>query len=156
MNSIKYFLFVTSVAVTSMLAGCGEDVQLPNKVLQGTIDGEEWSFTTGKSLSDQLDRTYKLELFANEGFTDQDGCLLFGGTNRYVSAVIPFSTANGTQLNATTSDLIFHLDGVNTFTADRGFIEIAFINNREIRGFISSGSGDENFVEGFFSVLICN
>ncbi|MGB3464642.1 MAG: hypothetical protein WBA74_05220, partial [Cyclobacteriaceae bacterium] len=120
------------------------------------IANSEWTFGTGKSIGNQSTRTYKIELFNFTGFNDSEGCLLFGGTSRYVSAVVPFSTADGTQLNATTSELIFHLDGANTFTADRGFIEISFINTTEIRGFISAGSGDENFVEGFFSVLICN
>ena len=151
-TSLFYGLLITVIFLT----GCGDDIQLPNKILQGEINGSEWTFEIGKGSSDQAARTYKVELFAFTGFTDTEGCLLFGGNSRHVSAFIPFNTSNGAQLNATTSDLIFHLDGVNTFTADRGFIEVSFINSTEIRGFISAGSGDDNFVEGFFSVLICN
>lgn len=138
------------------LASCGEDIQLPNKILQGEIDGNEWTFGTGKGSANQSARTYRVELFNFTGFSETEGCLLFGGSNPYISAVIPFDTADGSQIDAFSAPLIFHIDGVNTLTADRGFIEISFINNTEIRGFISAGSSNENFAEGFFSVFICN
>lgn len=154
---ILYCIIISFFVLTSvLLSSCGEDVQLPNKILQGQIDGSEWAFEVGKALSDQIDRTYTVELFNFTGFTENDGCLLFGGTSKHVSVVIPFTTRNGAQLNAINADLIFHLDGVNSLTADTGFVEISFINNMEIRGFISAGSGDNNSIEGFFSVLICN
>lgn len=156
---MRILLFITtSFAMLSLftLSSCGEDIQLPNKILEGEIAGSEWTFEVGKALSNQVDRTYKVELFNFTGFTENDGCLLFGGTSRHISVIIPFSTGNGSQLNAINADLIFHLDGANTFTADNGIVEVSFINNREIRGFITAGSGSENAVEGFFSVLICN
>ena len=131
-------------------------MQLPNKILEGQIDSVDWTFRVGKALSDQTSRTYTVELFSFTGFNQNDGCLLFGGNNQHVTVEVPFNTSNGTQLTATSADLTFHIDGVNEFTADRGFVEISFINTTEIRGFISAGSGDRNFVEGFFSVLICN
>ncbi len=152
------FYIMSSVFLIGLITlnSCGEDVQLPNQILQGEIDGTEWTFEVGKALSNQTDRTYTVELFNYTGFTENDGCLLFGGTSKHVTVVVPFATNNGAQLNAITANLIFHLDGINTLTADNGFVEISFINNREIRGFISSGSGSNNSVEGFFSVLICN
>ncbi|MEL6557290.1 MAG: hypothetical protein AAFQ94_03845 [Bacteroidota bacterium] len=156
MRIVTNIIITISFLSLLLISSCGEDVQLPNKILQGEIDGSEWEFAIGKALSNQAQRTYKVELFSFTGFTEDEGCLLFGGTSRHVSVIIPFDTSNNTQLNAINADMIFHIDGANAFTADNGFVEISFINNREIRGFISAGSGSNNSVEGFFSVLICN
>lgn len=156
MRIITNIVAIISCISLILLGSCGEDIQLPNKILQGEIDGSEWEFAVGKALSNQALRNFRVELFSFTGFSEDEGCLLFGGTTRHVSVVIPFSTSNGTQINAITANLIFHIDGANTFTADNGFVEVSFINNREIRGFISAGSGSQNSVEGFFSVLICN
>ena len=156
MQYLKTLIFGLVVIGAGVISSCGEDVQLPAKVLQGTIDSTEWTFTVGKALSDRVENVYNVELFNFPNFTQNEGCVLFGGNQPFVSVNIPFGTGNSQQLNATTAQLVFHIDGRNEFTADNGFVEVSFINTTEIRGFISAGSGNRNSVEGFFSVLICN
>jgi len=156
MRIINRLLMPVIIVTGLWISSCGEDVQLPNKILEGTIDSVEWTFQIGKALGDQTDRIYNVSLFNFVGFSENEGCLLFGANSQHITVEIPFNTRNGARLDATIANLIFHLDGVNALTADQGFVEVSFINNTEIRGFISAGSSDSNFVEGFFSVLICN
>jgi len=151
-----------SILVTSFLffifglMACGEDIQLPNQIAQGQINGVDWNFEIGKSNTDQTSRVHLVELYNFVGFPENEGCLLFPGNSPYLSMSIPFGIQSGQQIDAIVSNLVFHQDAATALTADRGFIEISFVNNREIRGFISSGSSTDNSIEGFFSVLICN
>lgn len=152
----KYLFLVLMLIPLLWVQACGEDVQLPNEILGGEIDGNEWQFEIGKANSDQINRTFIVELYNFGGFSINEGCLLFPGNNAYLSLIVPFGAQNGQQLDAISANLIFHQDGINALTADRGFVEISFINGSEIRGFISAGSSTENSVQGFFSVLICS
>lgn len=166
-NTMRYYVLysmryskslISAVSIIGMIwiSACGEDVQLPAKSLQGVIDSTEWEFTVGKALTDIPNNRYNVELFNFPNFTQNDGCLLFGGTQPFLTVEIPFNARDNQQINAITANLVFHIDGRNQFTADQGFVEVSFINTNEIRGFISAASGDRNEVEGFFSVLICN
>ena len=156
MAHFKRFVYAIAIIGMAWISACGEDVQLPAKPLGGMIDSTEWSFTVGKALSDRTNNRYNVELFNYSNFTQNDGCLLFAGTDPYISVEIPFNARDNQQINAINANLIFHIDGRNQFTADNGFVEVSFINTNEVRGFISAGSGDRHAVEGFFSALICN
>ena len=83
MRTISNIIAIISLVSIAILSSCGEDVQLPNKILQGEINGSEWEFAVGKALSNQSQRNYKAELFSFTGYSEDEGCLLFGGTSRY-------------------------------------------------------------------------
>ena len=156
MRYLKNLTFSILVLSGLWISSCGEDIQLPAKSLEGIIDSTAWSFEVGKALTERVNNRYRIELFNFTNFSQEEGCLLFGGTQPHLSIQLPFNASDNQRIDATTANLIFHIDDRNRLTADNGFVEVSFINTNEIRGFISAGSSDRNFVEGFFSVLICN
>lgn len=135
---------------------CGEDVELPNQILQGKINDMDWTFEVGKANSNLANQEYFVSLFNRTGFREEEGCLLQGGTGRFITLNVPFNVGNNAQLDAIRTNLRFSLDGNTVLTADQGTVEISFVNTTEIRGFITAASSDENEVQGFFSVLICD
>ena len=150
------FGFLVMVFVIG-LSSCGDDVQDPllTTPMSGKIGAVDWEFTIGKALYNNFERSYYIEVYNFD--VNADGCALFGGNSAYASFEIPDRTETITQPSINFQTLTFNLPNSTTaYTATQGYIEIILINSFEVRGIINARFDDENFLEGVFSVELCN
>jgi len=163
---IKTFLIVPINLLTLFLlialVSCGRDnVELPEEVLQGQVNGEEWELKSANAFLQSSDFTYKVTFLSTQE-TISDPCNLRTTANRHVSAFMRFPDFSGDYTVA--PQLVTNREVVVTFnanisqsiTATSGFMSIFALENRVALGYLQAVLDDNNTVEGSFEIRICD
>lgn len=141
---------------------CGKDeVELPDKVLQGEINGQEWTYKSANAFLESADFIYKVTFLSTEESVS-DPCALRSTAKRNVTAFLRFPEYEGNY--SITPQLVSSNDVVVTFNANisgsliatSGFMSIFAIENRVVFGYLQAVLDDENTVEGSFQIRLCN
>ncbi len=139
------------------LTNCGEsEIQLPDQVLVGQVEGEAWELKFANAYIYSSDLKYQIKfLSTKEG--GQDPCALPSTANSHISLIMPLQRGSfSIPLPITTESARFHWSDGSSAIATSGFLEIFDIDNLRIFGYLQAQLDDENTVEGSFEVQICN
>lgn len=136
---------------------CGEnDIQLPDQVLQGQVDGNEWEMKFANAYLFSTDLKYQIRFLSTQE-NAVDPCTVPSTANTHVSMIfqlrrgsfsVPFPLINDSPR--------FHFADGSTAIATSGFLEVFEIVNGRIFGYLQAQLDDENIVEGSFDAVICN
>lgn len=158
-------LSVLCLFLLSLLASCGGDsenspsYEFKDQNLQGMINGESWSFITGTAQTSSQD--------PNQFFVDmaamaiQDPCNAFVLEGNRVFFSIPnevgvhqlhLDLSNGTGQTATLFDQSETLNVIAT----QGAIELLTITSTEVTGRMDARGDTDSFVNGNFTLTVCN
>jgi hypothetical protein len=147
-----------------LLFSCSKDSEAPaydfkDQELAGVIEGQEWAYgdgyadITGEGSDAKLHITLVLP-------TESEGCDIMPEGDR-----VFFSVPKGTGLHVLKLDLdnlevsrtvtLFDSEETMNVIATKGAVEITSITDTEITGRIDARGDDVNFVNGNFSVPLC-
>lgn len=143
-----------------MLSACGDDgIQLPDKDLTGTIDGEAWEYGSANGFVQTTDAQFLIKFLSSEELVS-DPCALPSPGRSHVKAIfrpaIGSYTVSPQALSNNQVQVAFELSPGKSLIAGSGFMEIFDINNRIVFGYLQAIVDDENMVEGAFQIRLCN
>ncbi len=131
--------------------------------MSGMIDGISFNFKAGSADIEMEENTMDLDFFdvneENDG--SDDFCGFFGfGENVKVFFFIKnevglYNLELNTDLTGQTVTL-FNPDGAQNFISADGAVEILSISETEVKGRIDAKFDKENFVNGNFTLSVCN
>ncbi|WP_425389632.1 hypothetical protein [Ekhidna sp.] len=158
-KSRKSFLS-TLISLLIIFCGCGDDeIQLPDKLLEGTINGEEWSYKSANGYLVSSDLQYRVRFLSSEE-TVKDPCTLPTPTLAHVKAI--FRPAERSYFIAPQAidnnqvQVSFEVSTSQNLIATSGFMEIYAIENQVIIGYLQAYLDDDHSVEGSFQIRLCN
>ncbi|WP_424962627.1 hypothetical protein [Ekhidna sp.] len=161
LKSRKTF-YLLALGFISLIAGCGKDeVELPEEVLQGKIDGEEWTYKSANAFLESADFRYRVTFLSTEE-TVADPCALRSTAKRHITAFLRFPEYEGNYsvspqlVNDNEVVVTFNADISGSLVASSGFMSIFAIENRVVFGYLQAVLDDDNTVEGSFQIRLCN
>ena len=90
MHKSRESFFLLILSGIFLLSACGKDeVELPDEVLQGKIDGEEWTYKSANAYLESADFRYKVTFLSSEE-TVSDPCALRSTAKRHITAFLRF------------------------------------------------------------------
>ena len=139
------------------LIGCGQDeIQLPDQVLQGKIDGKDWEMKFANAYIFSSDLKYQIR-FLSTVESGEDPCAIPSTANAHVSMVFrPQIGSFSIPLPIFEESARFNVNLGNSVVATSGFLEIFDISNSRIFGYLQAHLDDDNSVEGSFEAVFCN
>lgn len=144
------------------MSACGKDeVELPDEVLQGKIDGEEWTYKSANAYLESADFRYRVTFLSTEE-TVSDPCALRSTAKRHITAFLRFPEYSGDYtltpqlVNDNEVVVTFNADISGSLVASSGFMSIFAIENRVVFGYLQAVLDDDNTVEGSFQIRLCN
>lgn len=151
---IFWFMFLGS---TIWISSClKNDVQLPDKELEGMIAGQAWEYKFANAYLYSSDFKYRIRFLSTKE-PGEDPCAVPSTGNAHLSIVIPLEIASyNLQLPIIEETARFEIAGGNSVIATSGFLEIYHIDNSRVFGYIQAILDDDNSVEGSFEAVICN
>jgi hypothetical protein len=143
------------------LSSCGNDqINLPDKKLEGTIGTKEWNSDKANAYTFSSDFKYQVKFLSSEEPTGSDPCSAPSPSKPYISAVFKPSEGSfsfSTVLIDPNQVVVkIHPSTSKEFIVTNGFMEIYIIDNAIMYGYIQAIYDDENTVEGSFEVRLCN
>ena len=155
MKNIFFYLILSQLAI--LLACSGDNIDLPDEILAGKINGVDWEFRTG-SVSFTGGNGNQYLLFSTLESTDQ-GCSLVSSTNPYLSIKLPTGSGNySIPIPPNQGDNVKFIHGDGTIlSATSGFVEIVGVNQgtNELVGYLQALFDDNNTVQGTFRLEVC-
>lgn len=153
--------FLGTLLVLCILAtACsGDEIELPQNELEGTINGQAWSYKSANGYLVSSDFQYGIRFLSSEE-TVKDPCTQPNPTITHVSAV--FRPAMGSFFVAPQAidnnqvKVVFELSPGQSLTATSGFMEVYAIDNQVVVGYLQAVLDDDNRVEGSFEIRLCN
>ncbi len=154
MKSAFPFLLLSFVL---LLTNCGEnDIQLPDQVLVGKVEGKDWELKFGNAFIFSSDLKYQIKFLSTQE-SAQDPCAVPNTGNNHISMIMPLQRGSfSIPLPIVSESARFHYSDGSSAIATSGFLEIFDIDNLRIFGYLQAQLDDDNTVEGSFEVLICN
>ncbi|MFW5759757.1 MAG: hypothetical protein ACOCXH_02115 [Cyclobacteriaceae bacterium] len=160
------FLLSLVIAITFLSACSSEDgdpsatYDFKEQIAQGQIEGEAWTFEAGKALltEDQDGNPiYSIKMYSNNE-TITEVCSFFGAEFDEVFFSLPteigvyklsFSSSNSRTVT------LFDRENIMNVIASDGAVEIIAISETQITGRADIRSGNDNFINGNFTLEIC-
>ena len=162
MHKSRESFFLLILSGIFLLSACGKDeVELPDEVLQGKIDGEEWTYKSANAYLESADFRYKVTFLSSEE-TVSDPCALRSTAKRHITAFLRFPEYEGNYtispqlVNDNEVVVTFNADISGSLIASSGFMSIFAIENRVVFGYLQAVLDDDNTVEGSFQIRLCN
>jgi len=157
MRKTSFFLFCLSFIV---LSGCGgDDIDIPDKDLEGTIDGKIWAYGSANAYRLTADGQYRAR-FLSDDEAVTDPCTLPSPGLTNVKAIFrPFIgsfTVSPQAIDNNQVQVAFQISPSESLIATNGFMEIFDINNTVVIGYLQAELDENNTVEGSFRMRICN
>ncbi|MEQ9466843.1 MAG: hypothetical protein RLN88_05490 [Ekhidna sp.] len=145
----------------AFLMSCsGDQIELPDKQLEGLINGEAWSYKSANAYIYSSDARYQVRFLSSKESV-RDPCTLPVPSQAHVRAI--FKPSEGSFFvspQATDNNQVqvsFELSPSKSLVASSGFMEIYLIENQVMIGYLQAVLDDEeNIVEGSFEIRICN
>lgn len=158
-KSRKIFVLLT-IAFSTVITGCGgNNIQLPDKQLEGKIGGDDWTYQSANAYLFSSDFKYQARFLSTEEAVT-DPCTLPVPTLRNVRAI--FKPAEGSffvapqALDDNQVQVSFELSTSESLVASSGFMEIYAIDNLVVIGYLQAVLDSDNTVEGSFEIRLCN
>ena len=154
-------LFLFALFLTLLfLSSCGnDDIQLPDKDLEGKIGGNDWSYKSANGFLLSADLRYTIR-FISDKETATDPCTLPSPGLAHARAIFkPFIGSYVVASQAIDNNQVqvaFQLSPSRSLIASSGFMEIYDINAQIIYGYLQAVLDDENRIEGAFQIKLCN
>lgn len=140
-----------------LLISCGENqIQLPDKKLQGVVDGEEWEMKFANAYIYSSDFKYRITFLSTlEGA--EDPCTVPSTSNSHITLIMQLNRGSfSIPLPIVDESARFNWTTGGSAIAASGFLEIFDIDNSRIFGYLQAQLDDENTIEGSFEAFICN
>lgn len=160
-ETFSYLTLLIILSSLGALSGCGNDqFDLPDNPLEGKINGTEWNSDKANAYTFTTDFKYEVKFLSSEEPTGSDPCSTPSPSKPYLSAI--FKPSEGSfSLSTVTLDpnqvvVKIHHSPSKEFIVTNGFMEIYFIENARMVGYIQAILDDESSVEGGFEVRMCN
>ncbi|MEP5610942.1 MAG: hypothetical protein ABJP45_01770 [Cyclobacteriaceae bacterium] len=163
-NSIKCKKFLAKWSIVGLSLGmclvwssCGQnEIQLPEKTLQGIVDGEEWEMKFANAYIYSSDFKYQIKFLSTlEGA--EDPCTVPSTSNAHISIIMQLRRGSfSIPLPIIDESARFIWSNGSSVIAASGFLEIFDIDNSRIFGYLQAQLDDENTIEGSFEAFICN
>ncbi|SKC55365.1 hypothetical protein [Ohtaekwangia koreensis] len=161
----KNFLFLSMLSIAAF--SCKEDVEDPaynfkEQNLTGKIDNTDWAYQTGYASQDGSNSEGTIYITLVQGHTGE-GCSTWPEGDH-----VFFTLPNATGLYKLKFDFnnwdaednqivtLFDQESTTNNFATEGAVEITEITSTQISGRIDARSEDDTFVNGNFTVTICN
>ncbi len=136
-----------------------DDVQLPDKRLEGNINGEAWNYKSANGYLFSSDFQYRVR-FLSDKETVTDPCSLPSPSLTHVSAI--FRPIVGSffiapqAIDNNQAQVVFEISPSERLIAVSGFMEIFAIENQVVIGYLQAALDDDNTVVGSFEIRLCN
>ncbi len=148
------------MVLCSVLISCGDnDIQLPDQILQGKINGEEWTYKSANAYLISSDFSYRARFLSSEEPVS-DPCALPAPSLRNIKAI--FRPSEGSFFVAPQAvdnnqvQVSFDISPSRSLIATSGFMEVYAIDNLVVIGYLQAVLDDNNTVEGSFEIRLCN
>ena len=155
-------LIIPLIALLLLSTSCGRDqVDLPDEVLQGSINGREWTYKSANAFLQSSDFLYKVTFLSTEDSVSDPWALRSTG-NPHVAAFMRFPDFSGDYtispqvLNDNEVVVTFNADISESLTASSGYMSIFAVDNQVAVGYLQAVLDDGNKVEGSIEIRICN
>lgn len=152
--------FILLMVGCCFLFGCGNDnIQLPDQLLEGQINGEEWRYKSANAYLISSNFIYRARFLSDEEAVS-DPCTLPSPSLRNVRAI--FKPAEGSffvapqVIDDNQVQVSFDISPSRSLVASSGFMEIYAIDNLVVIGYLQAVLDDDNTVEGSFEIRLCN
>lgn len=160
-ETFSYLVFIIILSgLCYGLSSCANDqVQLPNKKLEGKMGAEDWNSDKANAYLFSSDFKYQAKFLSSKE-PGSDPCSTPSPSKPYLSAV--FKPSEGSFSFSTVlidpNQVVVKLHPTTSkeFTITNGFMEIYGIDNSIMFGYIQAILDDDNSVEGNFEIRICN
>ena len=154
--------FLLGLCGIALLSACGKDeIELPEEVLEGKINGEAWIYKSANAFLESADFRYRVTFLSTEE-TVSDPCALRSTAKRHITAFLRFPEYEGNYtvspqlVNENEVVVTFNADISSAVVASSGFMSIFAIENRVVFGYLQAVLDDDNRVEGSFQIRLCN
>jgi len=160
-KSRKSFYLMTWGLITLLVSCAKDEVELPDKELQGAINGQEWTYKSANAFLETADFRYKVTFLSTEESVS-DPCALRSTAKRHITAFLRFPEYEGNYtiapqlVNDNEVVVVFNANISGELVATSGFMSIFAIENRVVFGYLQAVLDDENTVEGSFQIRLCN
>ncbi len=158
-KSIKTFVLLL-VALSTVLVSCGDnDIQVPDQMLQGQINGQEWSSRSANAYRIPPSFLYRARFLSSEEPVS-DPCALPAPSLSNVKAIFRPSEGSFFVSPQVASDnqvqVSFDVTPSRSLIATSGFMEVYAIDNLVVIGYLQAVLDDNHTVEGSFEIRLCN
>ena len=146
-----------SIFAFALLIGCSQDeIQLPDQKLSGTVASEEWEIKFANAYLISSDLKYRIQFLSSKE-SGEDPCAIPSPGNPFVSMEIPLQRGSfSVPFPNINESPRFHVTNSSALNATSGFLEIYDVVNSRITGYLQAILDENNSVEGYFEVIICN
>ena len=150
---------VVGLSLLLSVSSCGGDqLDIPDQPLQGSINGDEWSSEIANAYRLQGSFQYRVR-FLSELEPVSDPCALPFPGLAHVKAIFSLSMGDFSVAPLAIDDnqvqVAFEI-GATSLLATSGSMSIFDINNGIVVGFLQASFNDDNSVEGIFRINICD
>ncbi|WP_420317260.1 hypothetical protein [Ekhidna sp.] len=158
-KSRKSFHLIFSSLILITIGCSGDEIQLPDNLLEGSIDGKDWNYKSANGYLVSSDLRYQVRFLSSDENVS-DPCTLPSPTRAHVKAIFRpaersyFVTPQAIDNNQV--QVSFELSTSQNLVATSGFMEIYAIDNQVIIGYLQAVLDDDNTVEGSFEIRLCN
>lgn len=159
-HKAKKCFYVMVILSSCLLSGCGNDeIQLPNQILEGSINGTDWSYKSANGYLETSDFQYRVRfLSSKEAVTDP--CTQPNPSLTHVKAIFKPAVRSyfvaPLALDNNQVQVTFEISPSQRVVATSGFMEIYAIDGQVIFGYLQAVLDDDNSVEGSFEIRLCN
>ncbi|MEO9872370.1 hypothetical protein [Ekhidna sp.] len=147
-------------ALMLLFTSCGKDeIQLPDQILEGKINGEAWSYSSANGYLVSSDFQYRIRFLSSEESVN-DPCTLPSPSIEHIKAI--FRPSEGSffvspqVLDNNQVQVSFEISPSKNLIASSGFMEIFAIDGQVVIGYLQAVLDDDNTVEGSFEIRLCN
>ncbi len=154
----KLFILIMFCSIL-LITNCGDDLDLPEQQLQGTIGGEAWTYGSANAFLLSANGQYQAKfLSVNENLSDP--CSLPSPGLTHVKAIFTPAIRDYTifpqVIEPNQVQVAFEITPSKTVIATNGFMNIFDINNSFAIGYLQAELDDGNKVQGSFELQFCN
>ena len=155
----KSFLVLLFGQILLLLASCGNDLDIPDQMLQGKINGETWTYGAANAFRISANGQFEAKFLSNLENVN-DPCALPSPGLTHVKAIFTPAIRDYTifpqAIDPNQVQVAFQITPSNTLIATNGFMNIFDINNSFAIGYLQAELDDGNMVEGSFELQFCN
>lgn len=159
-----FWTLINGIGLCLLLASCSSEVEAPaynftDQNLAGMIEGVDWSYGDGYADITGEEETAKLHVtlvLPSEG----EGCDILAEGDRVMFSFPKYEglhilKVDYNDIGSSRTVTLFDSEETMNVVATQGAVEITSISDTEVKGRIDAHAYDDNFVNGNFTVPLC-